>query len=226
MSQPGQTNYTYGQLRDLWTRAGGRADQADMAAAVAMAESGGRNVRSAPNSNGSYDVGPWQINTSHGPLASLDPLQNARAAVSLSGNGTNWRPWCSAWTGPCSGTYDPGGNTKVGSALRNFFASTNSPSPTGSVEPGAVGAGGVPAGSTPPGGDASGGLLSSLLGGLLPTALTGAFWAHTLDVIMNWATYIGMALLGITAMSLGLLMVFMGKDTMNVVSKVKKFVPV
>lgn len=226
MTAPAQANYTYGQLRDLWVRAGGRADQADMAAAVAMAESGGRNVRSKPNTNGTTDVGPWQINTVHGPLASLDPLTNARAAVSLSANGTNWRPWCTAWTGSCSGTYAPNGNTPVGNAFRKYFASTNSPSPVGPVESGAVGAGGAPAGSTPPGGAATGGLLSTVLGGLIPDALTGAFWAHTLDVIMNWLTYIGLTLLGVTAMSLGLLMVFMGKDTMNVVGKVKKFLPV
>jgi hypothetical protein len=35
-----------------------------------------------------------------------------------------------------------------------------------------------------------------------------------------------MTLLGVTAMSLGLLMVFMGKDTLNVVGKVSKYVPV
>jgi hypothetical protein len=69
-------------------------------------------------------------------------------------------------------------------------------------------------------------LVSSLLGGLLPDALTGAFWAHTFDVICNWLFYIGMTLLGVTAMSLGLLMVFMGKDTLNVVGKVSKYVPV
>lgn len=228
MTSP-QANYTYGQLRDLWVKAGGRADQAPMAAAVAMAESGGRNVRSKPNSNGTTDVGLWQINSSHGTLASIDPLANARAAVQMSGNGTNWRPWCTAWTNGCSGTYDPTSvSTPVGKAYRALFASTNSPPPVGPVEPGAVGAGQTPAGSTPPPGDntgGAGGLLSSFLGGLVPDALTGSYWSHVFDVVLNWATYIAMGAVGLIATVLGALMVFKGTDAAGLVGKVSKLVP-
>lgn len=224
------SHYTYGQLRDLWVQAGGRPDQAPLAAAVAMAESGGRNVRSQPNSNGSYDVGPWQINSSHGSqLASLDPLANARAAVQMSGNGTNWRPWCTAWTNGCSGTYDPmSTSTPVGKAFRSLFASTNSPPPVGPTQPGAVPAGqsaqGVPVGAAPPA--ESGGLLGDLFHGLIPDALTGAFWAHTLDVICNWLAYLAMTLIGLAALGAGVIMAFKGTDVANVAGKIRKMVPV
>jgi len=228
MTSPG-ANYTYGQLRDLWVKAGGRPDQAPLAAAVAMAESGGRNVRSAPNSNGTYDVGLWQINSSHGNLASLDPLANARAAVQMSGNGQNWRPWCTAWTNGCSGTYDPTSTaTPVGKAFRSLFASTNSPPPVGPTQPGAVPAGGTaqgqPVGAAAPA--ESGGLLGDFFHGLLPDALTGAFWAHTLDVICNWIAYLAMTLIGLAALGAGVIMAFKGTDVANVAGKIRKMVPV
>jgi hypothetical protein len=47
----------------------------------------------------------WQINGSHGSLASLNPIANARAAVIISGNGSNWSPWTTyvsgAYIGRC-----------------------------------------------------------------------------------------------------------------------------
>ena len=70
-----------------------------------MAESGGDADATNNNSNGTTDRGLWQINSIHGSQSTTDPVANARAAVSISDNGTNWRPWCTAWTGPCSGTY-------------------------------------------------------------------------------------------------------------------------
>lgn len=83
-----------GDMRNLWTRAGGRASAANMAAAIAMAESGGRrHPRDNINADGSVDRGPWQINSVHGALSTHDPLGNARAAVRISNNGRNWRPW-------------------------------------------------------------------------------------------------------------------------------------
>jgi hypothetical protein len=35
----------------------------------------------------------------HGSLATLNPYQNARSAVTLSDNGTNWNPWTTYRTG-------------------------------------------------------------------------------------------------------------------------------
>jgi soluble lytic murein transglycosylase-like protein len=62
-----------------------------------MAESGG-NPNAISRTN---DYGLWQINASHGALATLNPLGSAEAAVSISGNGSNW----GAWTTYTSGAY-------------------------------------------------------------------------------------------------------------------------
>lgn len=71
-----------------------------LAAAIAMAESGGvpgAIVRSSRE----YSVGLWQINTKAHPEYSVndlkDPLHNALAALQISNGGTNWQPW-SAYT--------------------------------------------------------------------------------------------------------------------------------
>lgn len=98
--------YSFSQLEDLWRQAGGNPLSAGMAAAIAMAESGGNPSATHTNSNGTVDRGLWQINSIHGAQSTLDPLANARAAVAISGNGSSWRPWCTAWSNAaCGGTY-------------------------------------------------------------------------------------------------------------------------
>lgn len=99
------TTYSFAQLKDLWMQAGGNPQAAEMAAAIAMAESGGKSDATNTNPDGSIDRGLWQINSVHGSLSTLDPMANAKAAVQISQNGSTWRPWCTAWSGPCSGTY-------------------------------------------------------------------------------------------------------------------------
>jgi LysM repeat protein len=85
-------------LERLWDAAGGNPAHAFIAAEIAMAESGGRQYAHSPTN----DYGYWQINGSHGPsMATYNPLGNARAAISISGNGTHW----SAWTTYTSGAY-------------------------------------------------------------------------------------------------------------------------
>jgi hypothetical protein len=46
----------------------------------------------------------WQMNTVNGD-ATYDPLGNAKAAVSISGDGTSWSPWVTyqigVYEGPC-----------------------------------------------------------------------------------------------------------------------------
>jgi Lysozyme like domain len=95
------------QIESLWTQAGGNPQNASTASAIAMAESGGdTDSKNDRNSNGTIDRGLWQINSVHGSLSSFDPLANARAAVSISSNGSNWKPWCVAWSnGACGGTF-------------------------------------------------------------------------------------------------------------------------
>jgi Lysozyme like domain len=91
------------QLEALWESAGGSADTAFMAAEIATAESGGRQYATDADGNGTTDEGYWQINTSHGALATYNPYGNARAAVIISANGTDWAPWVTYQTGAYAG---------------------------------------------------------------------------------------------------------------------------
>jgi len=71
------------------------------ATAVALAESGGNEKIVSPvNSDGSTDVGLWQINSVHRrdhptwTTAWLqNPANNASAMAVISSNGSNWAPW-------------------------------------------------------------------------------------------------------------------------------------
>lgn len=83
---------TLAQVRALAVRVG--FPDPDTAAAVAMAESAGDP---SAKGDGGNSLGLWQINVpSHPEYAAvplLDPEQNARAALVVSENGTNWSPW-------------------------------------------------------------------------------------------------------------------------------------
>jgi len=86
-------------LEALWEDAGGAHADAFMAAEIAMAESGGRQYALSPTD----DFGYWQINGSHGPSeATFNPLGNARAAIAISDDGSNWH----AWTTYTEGLYE------------------------------------------------------------------------------------------------------------------------
>jgi LysM repeat protein len=87
-------------LEALWEAAGGSHAEAFMAAEIAMAESGGRQYALSPTN----DYGYWQINGSHGAAeATFNPIGNAKAAIAISSNGSNWRPWTTYVTGAYSG---------------------------------------------------------------------------------------------------------------------------
>lgn len=92
-------NYSIAQLEQLWTASGGNAAKAPMAAAIAMAESGGNPNAQDNDSNGSIDRGLWQINSVHGAQSTFDPTANAQAAIMISNNGTDWSPWVTFQTG-------------------------------------------------------------------------------------------------------------------------------
>lgn len=91
--------YSCSGLEQLWEQAGGNPGSAVMAAEIAMAESGGNPNAISPTN----DFGLWQINGSNGALATLNPLQNAKSAITLSGNGTNWGPWTTYHSGAYAG---------------------------------------------------------------------------------------------------------------------------
>jgi len=77
-------------LETLWDDNGGNPRAAFLAAEIAMAESGGRQYAVSPTD----DIGYWQINApSWGAMATFNPDGNARAAIEISHDGTNWEPW-------------------------------------------------------------------------------------------------------------------------------------
>jgi len=96
-----QGHYSCSALESLWEQAGGSPAHARMAAEIARAESGGNPNAISPTD----DFGLWQINGSNGSLATLNVYQNARSAIILSNNGTNWNPWTTyrigAYWGQC-----------------------------------------------------------------------------------------------------------------------------
>jgi LysM repeat protein len=93
-------NLSCSGLEALWKAAGGAPGSAFIAAEIAMAESGGRQYAHSPTN----DYGYWQINGGHGPaMATYNPMGNARAAITISSNGRNWRPWTTYVTGAYRG---------------------------------------------------------------------------------------------------------------------------
>jgi len=116
-------NYSFSQLVSLASQTGFPNPQ--LAAAVAMAESGGNacaqgdpNIGtggylcSGPNGT-SKAFGLWQVNVTYNPQ--YDPTQllagsyNAQAAFAISSKGTNWNPWTTYRTGAYLRWYGGGG---------------------------------------------------------------------------------------------------------------------
>jgi len=88
-------DYSCSALESLWVSVGGNPADEFIAAQIATAESGGNPNAISPTD----DYGLWQINASHGAQATLNPTLNAEAAVSISGDGTNWSPWTTYTSG-------------------------------------------------------------------------------------------------------------------------------
>jgi hypothetical protein len=88
----------YSGLEGLWDAAGGPKNLAPLMAAIAMAESGGRNVKQAGQPFATTGWGLWQI-TPGGPQY-LDPMTNAREAVAKYRSQN-----LGAWTTYTSGAY-------------------------------------------------------------------------------------------------------------------------
>jgi Lysozyme like domain len=97
-----QTATTLAKLRTLAKQAGFPDSQLDVAAAVAMAESGGQPSQVNRNPPREVSVGLWQVNTlAHTEFTEaelLNPEANARAAFAVFNKaGGSWAPW-SAFT--------------------------------------------------------------------------------------------------------------------------------
>jgi LysM repeat protein len=86
-------------LEALWVEAGGSPAVEVTAASIAMAESGGNQFATGTVGERGY----WQINPVNGSLSTYDPYGNARAAVIMSGDGTNWSPWTTYTSGAYAG---------------------------------------------------------------------------------------------------------------------------
>ncbi len=87
------------QLEELWQAAGGAQAEAFTAAEIAMAESGGYQYATGTVGERGY----WQINPDHGSLSTYDPMGNAKAAVIISDDGTDWTPWTTYTSGAYQG---------------------------------------------------------------------------------------------------------------------------
>lgn len=141
--------FTYAQLEQLWMDAGGSTLSAPIAAAIALAESGGcqyalaaptdiRPVRQCVyrQTGGEFSIGLWQINTAPDAHPDYDrdqlfnPGYNAHAAVAIASGGNNFRPW-STFT---SGAY----RSHLGGAAAPTGRARN-PAPRTQLPPGATG---------------------------------------------------------------------------------------
>lgn len=91
--------YTGAQLQSLWVQNGGKPAAAPLAAAIALAESSGDPNSTNHNTNGSTDRGLWQINSVHGAQSTYNIPANVRAAIAISGNGSNFGPWTTYTSG-------------------------------------------------------------------------------------------------------------------------------
>jgi Lysozyme like domain len=104
--------YSFDGLVQIWLENSGGADQANVAAAIALAESGGcRYALAGPvdvrpvkqcrynHTDGANSQGLWQINIAPGAHPEwagydlFDPDVNATAAITISQHGTDWSPW-------------------------------------------------------------------------------------------------------------------------------------
>lgn len=166
------TTFSYAQIQQLWVDGGGNPSVAPIAAAIALAESGGHSdsLNDTP-ATGDYSVGLWQINYYAGLRAErvakygtpeqllASPLLQARAAVDISGGGTNWRPW----------------STYLNGAYRQFVGAPAVGQGGGQVTlpPGVEGVPGIGATGTGSAGTVGSGGLGKVIGHAIAT-ITGA----------------------------------------------------
>lgn len=138
------TTFSHDQLMSLWVHAGGPANYADTAAAIALAESGGRSDAIAntaypnrpnyhppkPGFQPEFSVGLWQVNLlqhkGYTEAQMLVPGENAAAAVQISDHGANFQPWTTfrdgAYAGYQTGVGPGGVFTTTGTTTPNARA--------------------------------------------------------------------------------------------------------
>lgn len=172
----GKVHYSYAQLEQFWINAGGPANEAAVAAAVALAESGGdpTSWNRCGNSAGT-DQGLWQINDFYNPYFAksgnaYDPAQNAQAAVYY-WKQRGWKDWVTYTTG----------------AYLKYLKSGVAPS-----------AAGIPAGFTIPG-------VPNIPNPLSPSSwISGIASAFGIPDLKDGAERLGLIILGATLLFIGI----------------------
>lgn len=123
--------YSKAQLQALWISVGGSPSRADVASAVALAESGGNPNSTDNDANGSVDRGLWQINSVHGSQSTYNPVANARAAISISNNGNDWGAWVTYNSGAykkfLSGKTSSNGNSTLSDVEKGVAVAVGGP---------------------------------------------------------------------------------------------------
>lgn len=123
--------FTFQQAEQLWVSAGGQPQLAAFAAAIADASSGLNPDATVTDASGVTYKGLWQIPSTLGNQSSTDPMTNARAAVQLSQNGTDFKKWKVAWSdnngGQDGGTYLGDGSNAVAALASQGGNVTNVP---------------------------------------------------------------------------------------------------
>src|SRR5215469_11444275 len=162
----GSGGMSFDQVQNVWIQAGGNPQASEMAAAVADASSGLNPGAKYTDPDGTVALGLWLIPQNGMPPGSTDPVANARAAVQLSKNGTDWKFWCVAWSdnncGQQGGTYLGDGSNALGSLAQTGSSSVAGATPTGT---------GTSAGTA-----SSTSSLSKILPFIIIAAAIGAIW--------------------------------------------------
>lgn len=147
--------YTYAQLEGYWINAGGPANVAPIAAAIALAESSGDNVIQQGEPYSTTGWGLWQITPGNSEPtigvdnALLDPSVNAKAAVAkYQAAGDSFAPWTTYTSGRYVGELQQGVAPDLSAASTPATLTSGIPNPLNLI-PGLGGASGVlSAGST------------------------------------------------------------------------------
>lgn len=95
------THLSPADVRALWINNGGNPSKADIAVAIVFSSenpAGNAGLVNDTPATGDYSIGLWQINYlawNFGPADAFaaDPNAQARAAIAMSQNGTNWQAW-------------------------------------------------------------------------------------------------------------------------------------
>jgi hypothetical protein len=175
--------YSYQALKDLWVSNGGNPAASGIAAAVALAESGGNPDAIGHNSNGSVDRGLWQINSIHGAQSTTDVTGNVRSAIAISNNGTNWQPWTTFVSGAYRKFLNPADPALIGNSIVDPGIATTPSNPLDALASG----------------------VSSVVGGVTNAVKAGQWLANPHNTIRIFLVVSGggMLLIGVTILFRG-----------------------